>query len=267
MDAQTIFDPYAAGPDITVLPSYAPIPGFGIVPANAFVLMAGEPVLVDAGLWSLSDAFMENLASIIDPKDLRWLWLTHNDHDHIGSLHRLLAAAPDMKVVTNYLGLGKMGLFQPFPMDRVFLINPGQGIDVGDRRLTAVRPPTYDAPETTGFYDHKAKAFFSADCFGTLMKSPADSASAIAQADLEEGLLLWSTIDCPWLHLVDRERFRQSIQQVLELSPELILSSHLPAARGMTAELLAYVAAVPDQKVFVGPDQQALEAMLAMGPA
>ena len=35
------------------------------------------------------------LRSMIDVADLRWIWLTHTDFDHIGLLHRLLAENPD----------------------------------------------------------------------------------------------------------------------------------------------------------------------------
>jgi hypothetical protein len=48
------------------------------------------------------------------------------------------------------------------------------------------------------------------------------------------------------------------------LEPSLILSSHLPAAPGnMIDRFLATLAAVPDAARFVGPDQVALEKMLA----
>jgi hypothetical protein len=44
----------------------------------------------------------------------------------------------------------------------------------------------------------------------------------------------------------------------------MILSSHLSAARGSSMErLLEALAAVPDAPPFVGPDQAALEQMLA----
>ena len=53
-------------------------------------------------------------------------------------------------------------------MDRVHLINPGQSVTVGDRRLTAVKPPVYDNPITTGFVDDRTGILFSSDCFGAL---------------------------------------------------------------------------------------------------
>ena len=40
---------YKAAPDIEVLTSDFPIPGFGLVPINAFVIRGVEPILVDTG--------------------------------------------------------------------------------------------------------------------------------------------------------------------------------------------------------------------------
>jgi len=262
MDHPMMFEPYQAAADIDVVPAYFPIPGFGILPVNAFLLKAAQPVLVDSGLVPLSDEFMEKLSSVTDPVDLRWLWLTHTDQDHIGSLWRVLDAAPKLRVITTYLGVGKMSLFEPLPMDRIYLLNPGQSIDVGDRILTAIKPPSYDAPETTGFYDPKAAALFSSDCFGALMSEPVENAAGIGAENLREGMVTWATVDAPWLHIVDRVRFAESLHRVRELSPKLILSAHLPAARDMTEELLETLGTAPTATPFVGPDQQTLEAML-----
>src|SRR5580698_6963343 len=52
---------YKASPDIDVLSSTFPIPGFGLIPLNAFVLDGPEPVLVDTGAIVESDEFMAAL--------------------------------------------------------------------------------------------------------------------------------------------------------------------------------------------------------------
>jgi flavorubredoxin len=44
---------------------------------------------------------------------------------------------------------------------------------VGDRKLTAVRPPLFDNPTAIGIYDNKSEAFFSVDCFGAIIPLPA----------------------------------------------------------------------------------------------
>jgi hypothetical protein len=132
---------YKATPDIDVLTSSFPIPGFGLVPINAFVLHGPEPILVDTGTVVDSDEFMATLRSVIDPADLQWIWLTHTDFDHIGSLPRLLDDKAQLRVITTFLGVGIVSMSIPLPMDRVHLLNPGQKITVGDWTLTAVKPP------------------------------------------------------------------------------------------------------------------------------
>lgn len=263
MDRPTMFEPYRAAPDIDVLPSYFPIPGMGILPINAFVLRAAEPILVDTGMGVLGEEFLPQLSSVIGPEELRWLWLTHADLDHIGCLHQLFDEAPNLRLITTFLSVGKMSLFRPPPLDRVYLLNPGQSLDVGDRMLTAVRPATYDAPETTGFYDPKSRAFFSADSFGALMSKPVENAADIAPGDLREGMVTWTTVDSPWLHSIDLNKFHDTLNRVRDMAPEVILSSHLPAARGMTDTLLSHLAVAPTASPFIGFDQSAFEAMLA----
>jgi flavorubredoxin len=261
MDKPTMFEPYQVAPDTHVLPSYFPIPGLGIIPVNAFVIKATQPILVDTGLVPLSDEFMEKLSSVVNPENLKWLWLTHTDQDHIGSLQQVLERAPGLRVITTFLGLGKMSLFRPLPPERVYLLNPGQSIKAGEHTLTAFKPPIFDAPETTGFYDSKSAAFFSADCFGALMQEPAESAADIGAEKLREGLVAWATVDTPWLHMVDKNPFAECLNRVHSLSPKVILSHHLPVAHDMTADLLKYLAEVPATKPFVGPDQRAFESM------
>ncbi len=156
-----------------------------------------------------------------------------------------------------------MSLFASLPMDRVYLLNPGQSLDVGDRTLTAVKPPSFDAPETTGLFDSRSRAFLSSDCFGAVLSSPAQDAADIPQKHLEEGQTLWATVDAPWLHQVDRATFARALNTVREMSPGTVLSSHLPPAHGMNERLLETLGAAPDASPFVGPDQAQLEAMLA----
>ena len=172
-------DSYKATPDIDVITSNFPIPGLGFVPVNAFVIKGSEPILVDTGTMIETADFMPKLRSIIDPADLKWIWLTHTDFDHIGSLHQLLAENPQLRVITTFLGVGIMSLSAPLPMDRVNFVNPGESVTLGDRTLTAIRPPAFDNPSTTGFYEKKSGAFFSSDCFGALLQAPPDRKSVV----------------------------------------------------------------------------------------
>jgi len=255
--------PRKVTPDVHVLPSDFPAPGIGVLPVNAYVIEARQPVLIDAGLYQDAGPFMHALESVIDPGDLRWICLTHPDPDHVGSLKQVLQRAPRARLVTTYLGLGTLNLFLDVPMDRVHFLNPGDELDVGDRSLTALRPPTFDSPATTAFYESKHRALFSADCFGAVLPDVPDEAGHLSEEVLRRGQVLWTTVDSPWLHRVEKRAFAASLDAIRTMDPEIVLSAHLPPARSMTGWMLESLAAAPDAAEFVGPNQSELESMLA----
>jgi len=255
------------GDDVSVLNDYLEVPGIGFLPVNAFVLHAAEPVVVDTGLGLPGRGFMEALGSVVDPADVRWIWLTHPDRDHTGALFDLLAAAPAARLVTTFLGAGIMSTERPVPLDRVYLVNPGQSLDVGDRTLTAFRPPLFDNPATVGFYDERSHTCFSSDCFGAPMPSAGlaecSDVGEVPADQLRSGQLLWAAVDSPWVHTTEPAGYLRTIQPIRAMDPATILSTHLPPATGRTSEFLEMLAAAPHADPFIGPDQQALEQMLA----
>ena len=254
-------------PDVTALSDVTEIPGLGFLPVNAYVLHAAEPVLVDTGVPAGRAAFLDALWSVVDPADLRWVYLTHPDRDHTGSLAEVLAAAPQARLVTTFLGFGIASMDFPVTPDRAYFLNPGQSLDVGDRRLTAVRPPVDDSPATTGLHDESTGTCFSSDCFGAPLGSAADAEvediAELSADDLTAGQRLWVTVDSPWVSTVDPARFGASLAPLRAMDPRVVLSTHLPPARDAVPRLLDVLAATPGSDGFVGPDQAMLEAMLA----
>jgi len=238
--------PYQAMPGIDVLPAHFPVPGAGYLPVNAFVIRAQEPVLVDTGMGMDSEEFMRALRSVIDPRDLKWVWLTHDDADHTGNLQKVLEEAPNARLAAYSLAVMRMSSAWPVPMDRVVWLNPGDSISAGDRKLTAVRPPLYDNPTTIGIYDDRSEVFFSADCFGAIIPSPAQSVDDVAEEVLRQGMAGWASLD-----------------SVRRLSPKMIFSAHLPPAAGKTEQFLELLAMVPLSTPAAAPNQEALEQILA----
>ena len=251
--------------DVTVLSDYAEVPGLGFLPVNAFVLHAEQPVVIDTGLSTADTDFLSALAEVIDPADVRWLWLTHPDRDHTGGLWPLLEAAPQARLVSTFIGVGIMSCEWAVPLDRVLLLNPGQILDVGDRRLHAFRPPLFDSPATTGFLEDRSGALFSSDCFGAPLPS-AELATASDVREVGEAVrdlqLLWASVDSPWVHTVDPAAYRPTVDAVRAMGASAVFSTHLPPSHE-PAGLFETALLAAQAPRFVGPDQAALEALLA----
>ena len=257
-----MYKPFQVVTDVEVLPTHVPIPGMGFLPVNAFVIKADEPVLVDTGTGMESDDFMKALESVIDPQDLKWVWITHDDADHTGSIQKVLKSAPSARLAAYSLAVIRMNSAWPVPMDRVYWLNPGDSIRVGDRKLTAVRPPLFDNPTTIGIYDDKLEAFFSADCFGAIIPAPVQDVDDLKEDELTQGMVSWASGDSPWVHMVQPGVFRETLDRVRQLAPKMIFSAHLPPALGKTDEFLESLASVPTSTPFIAPNQAALEQML-----
>ena len=255
--------PYKVTSDIHVIPSYFPIPGAGFLPINAFLIKSKEPVLVDTGMGIDSEEFMKALESIINPRDLQWIWLTHDDADHTGSIRKVLEAAPEAILAANSLAVLRMSTAWPVPMQRVHWLNPGDIISLGDRTLTALRPPLFDNPTTIAVYESKSATLFSADCFGAIIPSPVQDIGEVDEGDLEQGMISWASADSPWLYMVAPKVFGGALEKIRVLAPKRTLSAHMLPAQGKTELFLEWLAKVPTSKPFVTPNQMALEQILS----
>jgi hypothetical protein len=259
-----MYSTYSAAPEIDVVTTAIPIGPLGQLPVNSYVLRGAEPILVDTCPIVMRDDYLAALATVIDPGDLRWLWLSHTDPDHIGAVIPLLDANPNLRIITTFFGVGIMGLQSPLPMDRVNFVNPGETIAIGDRTLTGVKPPAFDNPITVGFHDSRTNALFTSDCFGALFAGEPPQRAEDAGAELGDGQVLWGTIDSSWLHKVDSDVFAWDLERIRAIEPDHVLSAHLPAASGaMLPKLLDSLSKVPAADPFAAPDQAMLDAMLA----
>lgn len=255
---------YRPTEDVHVLPTCLVVPGVGNLIINSYVLLAVEPVLVDAGIAADGDAFIDALSSVLDPAELRWIWLTHDDTDHTGNLERVMQLAPAARLVTHGLGALRMATWWPVPLERVHAIRPGDRLDVGDRHLRAIRPPVFDNPMSTGIVDERTGALFSVDAFGAILPTTPQSTADVADDELAGGMMAWGTFDAPWTHVADRERFGRVLDEVRRLAPSAIYASHLPAAGGASLDVfLEVLRTLPDADPFNAPDAAAFAAIVA----
>jgi flavorubredoxin len=255
--------PRRVNPDTYIVPTFFPAGHLGLLPVNWYLIEAREPILVDTGMPIEREQFLTTLGSLIDPTEIKWIFLTHDDNDHAGNLAQAMKIAPNARVVTNFLGFARLADTHELPMDRLLLINPGQSFSAGDRELTVIRPPVWDSPATHGFYDSKNRVLYAADSLGVLIPEPAEDVTDVPEAVFTEGFHTFASAVSPWLHLVDQNKFDNQLKTIRRFEPETILSSHGLVARGRTDALLKALSATPAMEPFVGPDHEQMLAIMA----
>src|SRR6266700_2631350 len=124
--------------NISVLSDPLRIPGIGFLPVNAFVLHASEPVVVDPGPGLPGRGSMQALGGVVDPADIRWIWLTHHGRHHAGA-RSTCSKQPSAPNWSPPSARWESCPPRTLPLNRVYLLNPSQCLDVDDRTLSAVR--------------------------------------------------------------------------------------------------------------------------------
>lgn len=268
MDFPTFVGARRTAPDVTTFTGFFPIGPLGILPANSHFIHARDPILVDTNGVAFEEQYLEALQQVIDPVDLKWIYVSHTDLDHVGNLDRVMALAPNAKVVVPTLGAAKFGLRESFDMSRLVPMDHGQRLDLGDRELVLLKPPTYDAPETTGFFDTRTRVLFSVDSFGALLDAPYEETDAIPDAMLRDGMTTWAGIDAPWLGMVDKTRLGELLSDIQRLDPAAIISGHLPATSGKTiGKVLGNMLGSLSADRFAHPDRETIEGLFAQPAA
>ena len=256
--------PYQGSSDVYVFPANLSLPGVGVLPVNAYLLMAEEPVLIDTGIGIDTEDFLSAVSSFLPLEQLKWVWLTHDDADHTGSIQRVMELAPNATLVTHAMSALRMSTWWPVPLERVHAIRFGDEIHVGDRTLTAIAPPLFDNPMSTGALDQSTGALFTVDAFGAILPEATQDAADVPPDALAGGMVGWATTDSPWAHVTDRAKFSEVLDRVRQIRPTRIFSSHLPAASGTSTEdFLRLLETVPDAEPFMPPDAEQFAQMIA----
>lgn len=255
--------------DVTALVTPVPVPGIGFLPVNAFVIKTpGGAILVDSCVTQPNGEFVAGVGGIVDPADIRWIWLTHPDRDHTGGLLQMLAAAPNARLMTSFTSFGHISVGpEPVPPERLHLVNPGERHALGDTEVVAFRPPLYDNPGTVGFFEPHTRTLVSSDCFGAPQPSMQDTivsdVAALSDEQIVAGQMMWGSADSPWVHSVDANKFATTLNEVKEFDPILTLSTHIPPIHGTIDPHLDRLAQLPGSPPAPGLDQATLEALLA----
>lgn len=233
---------------------------------NSLVIRSDEPVIVDTGAPANRRQWLDDVFSIVEPEDVKWIYLSHDDVDHSGNLDQVMEACPNATLVTSWAMVERHTNAFNFPLERCRWINQGESFDVGDRTLTALAPPVYDSPTTRGLYDSKSKLYWAIDTFATpVTAAPMEHISELDAEFWGEGLALFALgAVAPWLSMVDPTKYARHVDTVQNLDLALIASCHSPLIDGeFIDKAFEQVRNLPTLDPPALPDQNMLDQVVA----
>jgi flavorubredoxin len=260
---KTRFEPTRIAPETFLIHDHQ---GEGTAPIsvalNTMVIRAAEPVVVDTGVAANREQYLADVFGLVEPEDVRWVYLSHDDVDHTGNVNALMARCPNATLVLNWFMTERMGESLEVPPTRWRWVGDGESLPVGDRTLLAVRPPIFDSPTTRGLFDPTTGVYWASDSFATPMPAPARDVVDLAfdEPAWIDGMAMFDQYVSPWVTMVEDARFQATVDRVAALRPSVIAGCHTPAITGArVAAAIAATRRVPTRIVPPEPDQSVLE--------
>ena len=236
---------------------------------NSLVIAGPEPVVVDTGTVVNRQQWLDDVFGLVDPSDIAYVFLSHDDHDHVGNLVPLLDAAPQARVITSWFTQERLAGDLAIPLERMRWLNDGDSFDAGGRTLALVRPPLYDSPTTRGLYDPATGIYWGVDAYATTVPHAVDSTDDLDPQVWDEQFTQMNRMNSPWAAIVDPGAYAREVARVERLGITTIASAHSPVITGRAnvAEAHRKIRRVAGGQPAPLPGQADLDAMLApLGP-
>ena len=110
--------------------------------------------------------FMDNISEVLDGRTLDYVVVNHMEPDHTSSLKSVVERFPDIKIITNKKAVKMMNNFYNIGDDRVVLVEDGETVEIGERKLTFYTTPMVHWPESMVCFEEETGILFSQDAFG-----------------------------------------------------------------------------------------------------
>ena len=135
---------------------------------NAYVLLDKQTVLFDTVDWSVCRQFLDNLAAVLNGRDLDYMIINHMEPDHAASIDEILLRYPNVKVISTekaFLQMHQFGFH--IHEDRKEEVKEGDTRSFGTHQVVFVEAPMVHWPEAMVTFDITNGVLFAADAFGS----------------------------------------------------------------------------------------------------
>jgi len=232
---------------------------------SSMVIRGAQPILVDTGPAAASDLWLDAVFGLVDPEDVRWVFVSHNDSDHNGNVVSVLAACPRATLITTSPAVARMTSSFDLPYRRMHWLNFGDTFDAGDRTIEIIDVPVYDSPVTQGLFDRATGATWAVDAFAAVVptEDPPAFAKDLPQPVWEGALRGLGIAANPWLEGVRPDWFTPRLKAMSGLGPTVVANAHGPALTGTQIDrAIEIYDQLPGTTPPPGPGQDSLDTLL-----
>jgi flavorubredoxin len=237
---------------------------------NSMVIRGAEPVIVDTGTVANRSQWLDDVFGLVDPADVRYVFISHDDVDHTGNLAQVMDRCPNATLLASWALVERFSNAFAFPLHRCRWVESGSHLDLADRRLHFAQPPLWDSPTTRGVLDTSTDVYWAVDAFATPCSVAVEA--SVNELDPETwrgGMAMFAHHALsPWLALVDNGRYRDHVEHVRALGATTIASAHSPLITGASVDAaFDLLVDLPNVEVPPAPDQAVLDAIVSQLPA
>ena len=134
---------------------------------NSYLIKDEKTVIMDTVDKRKTDEWLNNLEIALDGKNPDYLVISHLEPDHSGSIGKLLAKYPEIKIISNEKVFNMFPQFVDFNIEnKKVVVKEGDTINLGKHILHFFMAPMVHWPEVMVTYEETKKILFSADAFG-----------------------------------------------------------------------------------------------------
>lgn len=134
---------------------------------NSYLLNTEKPTVIDTVDISFGREYVENLKSLIELENIRYIVINHTEPDHSGALGSLAAKAKNAIIVCSKLAVYELKEMYKLHNREFLVVGDGDTLDIGGKTLSFIETPYLHTEETMITYCKEDKILFPCDIFST----------------------------------------------------------------------------------------------------
>jgi flavorubredoxin len=132
---------------------------------NSYLVLDEKKALIDLVKDAQEGSFMAQILDLTDPTELDYIVINHMEPDHTGSLKVLYNLAPNATLLCSPKAKGMLESYYGI-RDRVQVVQDGEELSLGAKKLQFYSVPFVHWPETMVTFEPTQRVLFSCDAFG-----------------------------------------------------------------------------------------------------